>query len=214
MRTCHFISTTVSVLTIDSFITIALYGKSYFAAAKDTWTFIKSRGIDALINMCLIGPVLSLGATFVGFACALLAYLSVLFTDPAYNTTGTFTPVILAFSFLIGLQICNIFTTPISSGIDTIFVASAWDPDVLQRDHPDLYAVSIRQLLSLVHINLTNAANDQRLSNFSSGDSCIVNLRAHFGSIDELLGLYKQIITYSIHSRVVHNIMYNRLSNH
>jgi uncharacterized membrane protein len=82
--------------------------------------FIKNRGIDALINMCLIGPVLSLGATFIGFASALLAYLYVLFTNPAYNKDGTFTPVILAFSFLIGLQICNIFTVPISSGIDTI----------------------------------------------------------------------------------------------
>jgi tellurite resistance protein TehA-like permease len=119
-----------------------LYGKSYFAAAKDTWTFIKNRGIDALINMCLIGPVLSMGAMFVGFACALLGYLYVLFTNPVYNQDGSFTPVILAFSFLIGLQICNIFTTPLSSGIDTIFVAAAWDPEVLQRDHPEIWAVS------------------------------------------------------------------------
>jgi hypothetical protein len=37
------------------------------------------------------------------------------------------------------IQICNIFTTPLSSGIDTIFVAMAWDPEVLMREHPDLY---------------------------------------------------------------------------
>ncbi len=30
--------------------------------------------------------------------------------------------------------------TPIGSGVDTIFVAAAWDPDVLARDHPDFYA--------------------------------------------------------------------------
>lgn len=35
---------------------------------------IKQRGIDALINECLIGPVLTMGATFVAFACALMAY--------------------------------------------------------------------------------------------------------------------------------------------
>jgi hypothetical protein len=29
--------------------------------------------------------------------------------------------------------------TPLSSGIDTIFVAAAWDPEVMMRDHPDLY---------------------------------------------------------------------------
>lgn len=100
---------------------------------------IKDRGIDALVNECLIGPVLSMGATFVAYACAFMAYLYLEFTKPAYNNQGSFTPVILAFAFLIGLQICNIFTTPLSSGIDTIFVAAAWDPQVLMRDHPDLY---------------------------------------------------------------------------
>ncbi|KAF2403353.1 DUF580-domain-containing protein [Trichodelitschia bisporula] len=123
-----------------AFSHIALYGKSYFSAAKDTWKMIKDRGIDALVNECLIGPVLTMGATFVGFATAFLAYLYLVFTDPAYNKGDKYTPVVVAFAFLIGLQICQIFTTPISSGIDTIFVASAWDPEVLMRDHPDLYA--------------------------------------------------------------------------
>jgi hypothetical protein len=100
---------------------------------------IKDRGIDALVNECLVGPVLSMGATFVAYACALLAYLYMTLTHPAYNSTGNYTPVVVAFSFLIGLQICNVFTTPLSSGIDTIFVAAAWDPEVMMRDHPDLY---------------------------------------------------------------------------
>lgn len=100
---------------------------------------IKDRGIDALINDCLVGPVLSMGATFVAYACALLAYLYLVYTKPAYNIDGGYTPVIVAFAFLIGLQICNVFTTPISSGVDTIFVATAWDPEVMIRDHPDLY---------------------------------------------------------------------------
>jgi hypothetical protein len=118
---------------------------------------IKDRGIDALVNECLIGPVLSMGATFIAYACALLAYLYLIFTSPAYNADGGYTPVVVAFAFLIGLQICKldgqvlvdgrvltcvpgkIFTTPLSSGIDTIFVAMAWDPDVLMREHPDLY---------------------------------------------------------------------------
>ncbi|OIW30199.1 duf580 domain-containing protein [Coniochaeta ligniaria NRRL 30616] len=122
-----------------AFSHIALYGKPYLAAAKDTWRLIKDRGIDALINECLIGPVLTMGATFIAYACALLAYLYMVFTHPAYNSTGAYTPVVVAFAFLIGLQICNVFTTPISSGIDTIFVAAAWDPEVMMSQHPDLY---------------------------------------------------------------------------
>lgn len=104
---------------------------------------IKNRGIDALINECLIGPVLTMGALVVGYACALLAYLYLIFTAPGYNKDGGFTPVVVAFAFLIGLQVANIFTTPLSSGIDTLFVGMAWDPEVLMREHPDLYTQMI-----------------------------------------------------------------------
>ncbi|GAM88231.1 hypothetical protein ANO11243_062620 [Dothideomycetidae sp. 11243] len=119
---------------------IALYGKAYIAAAKETWKLIKDRGIDALVNECLIGPVLTMGATFVGYACALLAYLYLIFTSPAYNSNGNFTPVVVGFAFVIGLQICQIIVTPISSGIDTIFVAAAFDPEVMVHQHSELYS--------------------------------------------------------------------------
>ncbi|KAF2748880.1 DUF580-domain-containing protein [Sporormia fimetaria CBS 119925] len=134
----------VRFLNRYAFSYIALYGKSYVVAAKETWRMIKDRGIDALINECLIGPVFSMGATFIGYACALLAYLYLLFTSPAYNQDGGYTPVVVAFAFLIGLQVCQIFTTPLVSGVDTIFVAMAWDPEVLMRDHPDLYQQMIQ----------------------------------------------------------------------
>ena len=68
-----------------------------------------------------------------------LAYLYLVFTNPRYNANGEFTPVVVAYAFLIGLQITNCFTVPLSSGIDTIFVAAAWDPEVLMREHPELY---------------------------------------------------------------------------
>jgi hypothetical protein len=122
-----------------AFSHIALYGKAYFPAAKDTWRMIRDRGIDALVNECLVGPVLSFGAVFVAYSSALTAYVYLRLTDPAYNRSGGYTPVVLAFSFLIGLQVCNVFTTPLGSGIDTIFVAAAWDPEVMMRDHPELY---------------------------------------------------------------------------
>ncbi|CAH0018348.1 unnamed protein product [Clonostachys rhizophaga] len=122
-----------------AFSHIALYGKAYIPAAKDTWHMIKDRGIDALVNECLIGPVLSFGGIFIGYACALLAYLFLYIQKPSYNTTGAYTPVVVAFAFLIGFQICNVFTTPLSSGIDTMFVGMGWDPQVLAREHPELY---------------------------------------------------------------------------
>ncbi|KAI9654487.1 MAG: putative choline transporter, neither null mutation nor overexpression affects choline transport [Bathelium mastoideum] len=129
----------VQFLNRYAFSHIALYGKSYIPAARDTWRMIRDRGIDAIVNECLIGPVFGMGSFFVAFFCGLLSFLYVTFTHPAYNRNDEFTPVIVAFAFVIGLQMCNIMTTPLSSGIDTIFVGMAWDPEVMRTQHPDLW---------------------------------------------------------------------------
>lgn len=122
-----------------AFIHIALYGKAYIPAAKDTFTLLKSRGVDALVNDCLVGPVLTMGATFVAYLTCLLSFLYLEFTKPAYNEGGKFTGVVMAYAFLIGLQVAQILLTPLGSGVDTIFVAIAWDSDVLAREHGEFY---------------------------------------------------------------------------
>lgn len=81
---------------------------------------------------------------FVAFACALLAYLYLIITNPAYNSSGSYTPVVVAFAYLIGFQIANVFTTPLGSGVDTIFVAAGWDPQVMIQEHPELYQEMVR----------------------------------------------------------------------
>lgn len=129
----------VTLFNRYAFCHIALYGKAFIPAAKDTWTMMKDRGVDALVNDCLMGPVLTMGSVGVSYVCALLAYLYLQYTDPGYNHDGTFTPVIMAFAFVIGLQICQIFMTPVGSGIETIFAAMAWDPQVLMTEHADVY---------------------------------------------------------------------------
>ncbi|CAG8971263.1 hypothetical protein HYALB_00001429 [Hymenoscyphus albidus] len=122
-----------------AFSYIALYGKAYMPAAKTTWHMMKDRGIDALVNECLINPVLTMGSVFVAYVCSFLAYLYLSFTSPAYNANNSFTAVVMAFAFLIGLQISNIFLVPIKSGVATFFVAMAFDPEVLINEYPDLW---------------------------------------------------------------------------
>lgn len=122
-----------------AFCHVALYGKAFIPAAKDTWGLMRDRGIDALINDSLVSPVLSMGSIFVGYLCALLSYLFLQVTTPAYNQGGEFTPAILGFAFISGLQVCQIFLTPLGSGADTIFVAMAWDPQIAVKDHPELW---------------------------------------------------------------------------
>lgn len=100
---------------------------------------MKQRGVDALVNECLINPVLTMGAVFVAYLTSFLAYLYLEFTKPEYNQGSAFTAVVMAYAFLIGLQIANIFLVPIKSGVATFFVAMAFDPQVLTQEYPDLW---------------------------------------------------------------------------
>lgn len=81
-----------------------------------------------------------MGAVFVAYLSAFLAYLYIEFTKPDYNEGNAFTAVVMAFAFVIGLQIANIFLVPIKSGVATFFVAMAFDPQVLIVEFPDLWA--------------------------------------------------------------------------
>ncbi|KAK4688034.1 hypothetical protein P7C73_g2079, partial [Tremellales sp. Uapishka_1] len=125
-------------------IEIALYGKSYLPAAKDTWALMKDRGVDALVNDSLVGTVLLWGAYVNGFLCALFGYLYLRFTNPAYNTSGQYSAPVILFSFLIGLNESFTISSAIDAGVSTIFVGLGEDPMVLADRSPALFE-EIRQ---------------------------------------------------------------------
>jgi len=112
-------------------------------AARETWRLIKDRGIDAMVNDLLIDNVLTMGSVFVAYITAFLAYLYLKYTAPVYNASGGFTVPVMAFAFLIGLQMANIAVVPIKSGVATLFVAMAEDPQALEEHFPDLYRVIV-----------------------------------------------------------------------
>jgi len=117
---------------------------------------MKARGIDAIINDLLIDNILVMGSLFVAFLTAFLSYLYLKYTNPAYNLAGGFYIPIIAFGFLIGLQMVsptllltnrqmNIAVVAITSGTATLFVAIAEDPDTLKKNFPELYQVIARR---------------------------------------------------------------------
>jgi hypothetical protein len=107
---------------------VALYGKSYIPAAKDTWRLMKDRGIDALVNDSLVGLALTFGAYLTGLLCSIFAYVYLRATAPPYNADGDYTPVIILFSFLIGLQAGLALAQALEGGVSTIFVCLGEDP--------------------------------------------------------------------------------------
>ncbi|KAF5103732.1 hypothetical protein D0Z03_000068 [Geotrichum reessii] len=127
-----------------AYTVVALYGKAYIPAAKDTWTIIRARGIDALINDCLIDKVLSLGVLLISYVAALFSYLYLRYTNPPYNRGGGYYPIVIGFTMVIALQIGNIVTVAIRAGTATFFVALARDPDVFRMSYPTLYDELLR----------------------------------------------------------------------
>ncbi|KZP34479.1 DUF580-domain-containing protein [Athelia psychrophila] len=124
-----------------AYIEIALYGKPYIAAAKDTWRLFMDRGIDALVNDSLVSMTLTWGAYVVGMCCSLFGYLYLRYTHPSYNADGQYTPPILLFSFVIGLQCSLTLGSAIEAGVSTIFVGLGEDPQVLAIRAPELFAM-------------------------------------------------------------------------
>ncbi|TFY79944.1 hypothetical protein EWM64_g4068 [Hericium alpestre] len=124
-----------------AYIEIALYGKPYFRAAKDTWHLFKDRGIDALVNDSLVSMTLTWGAYAVGLMCSLFGYLYLRYTHPSYNAEGQYTAPVVLFSFIIGVQFHLTLSSAIEAGVSTIFVGLGEDPDVLAVRSPELFAV-------------------------------------------------------------------------
>ncbi|KZV63816.1 DUF580-domain-containing protein [Peniophora sp. CONT] len=133
-----------------AYIEIALYGKPYISAAKDTWRMFKDRGIDALVNDSLVSMTLTWGAYLVGVLCSLFAYLYLRFTDPSYNADGQYTAPVLLFAFLIGAQLHLTLASAIEAGVSTIFVGLGEDPYVLAARAPALFDMIVQRYPQVV----------------------------------------------------------------
>lgn len=118
---------------------VALYGKPYLKAARDTFDMIRFKGMDALINDCFINTSLNFYTLFISYVVALLSYFYLKFTKPGYNSSGTFYAPVVAFSFLISGQINRISLTVIQSGVSTFFVALAKDPEIFQMTNRERF---------------------------------------------------------------------------
>lgn len=118
---------------------IALYGKPYLRAAKETWYMIREKGIDALINDCLVNVALGFYMLCASYMATLFAFLYLRFTTPGYNSNGDFNAPLMAFSFVIAMQICNITCEVIRSGVSTFFISLGNDPEIFHLSYPDRF---------------------------------------------------------------------------
>ncbi|KAJ6625642.1 plasma-membrane choline transporter-domain-containing protein, partial [Mycena sp. CBHHK59/15] len=124
-----------------AYIEIALYGKPYISAAKDTWRLLQDRGVSAIVNDSLVGMTLTWGGYAVGMLSSLFSYLYLRLTAPSYNASGQYTAPVILFAFLIGLQCSLTLSSAIEAGVSTIFVGLGEDPQVLAIRAPALFGL-------------------------------------------------------------------------
>ncbi|BEJ17676.1 hypothetical protein CspHIS471_0610770 [Cutaneotrichosporon sp. HIS471] len=142
-----------------AYIEIALYGKPYIQAAKDTWRLMKDRGIDALVNDSLVGTVILWGSYINGFLCGLYGFLYLKFTEPSYNREGQYTAPVVLFAFAIGINLSFTIGSVLDAGVSTIFVGLGEDPMVLGQRAPVLFEL-IRQTYPRIVQGIPNGRNN------------------------------------------------------
>lgn len=116
---------------------VAIYGKSFMEAARDTWTLLTSRGWDLIINDDLTGLVLACGMLAGGFFSALVASAVAFTIFHSTATTGSALVLVSIVGFLLGVFLTGVAMAVVSSAVATTFVVWAQCPNEIAINHPD-----------------------------------------------------------------------------
>jgi hypothetical protein len=111
---------------------VAIYGKSFISAARDTWYLFKRCGLDAVVNDDLTGMVLGLGALMGGVVTGLMAALWAV----TFGVSNVYIVVGLL-GFVIGFVMVLLMMNVVQSAVATTFVIWAEDPAGIERTRPD-----------------------------------------------------------------------------
>eukprot|EP00741_Cyanophora_paradoxa_P010617 tig00020537_g10261.t1 len=111
---------------------VAIYGKPYLAAARDTCRLLRDRGLDAVVNDNIVAGVAVWGSVLGGTLTATLV-------GPwARRAADQWLPVTTT-AFLLGYVIVQQAMAVLESGVVALFVCFAEDPKALQRTKPAVY---------------------------------------------------------------------------
>lgn len=112
------VESVVAFINVYAYTQVAIYGKSYLEAGRDTWHLLQARGVDLIINDDLTSGVLNLGGVLVALLAGTMGYV--------IGTVQAFPPMtvwgLAIFGFIFGLLQFWVLAEIIRSGVATTFV--------------------------------------------------------------------------------------------
>eukprot|EP00164_Ancoracysta_twista_P001528 GFYU01002006.1.p1 GENE.GFYU01002006.1~~GFYU01002006.1.p1 ORF type:complete len:542 (+),score=142.44 GFYU01002006.1:65-1690(+) len=121
-----------------AFTQVAIYGKPFCTAAKDTWELLRRVGFDMVINDNMIGAALGIAAFFSGLLSAgICAGIGYIYDKDNFTSPNSY--LFIGAGILIGIIMLAQTMSVVDSGITSFFVCFAEDPQALRNSKPELY---------------------------------------------------------------------------
>jgi hypothetical protein len=134
-----FVEELIEYFNRYAFTQVAMYGKDFRSAAKETWSLMKSHGVDAVANDFFLGKVMGLGVLFGMILGGVTAGLTFSAVATSTISEDSYIYLFIMGGMLIGALFMSLMVTVVDSGIVTILVCVASDPNALARSKPALY---------------------------------------------------------------------------
>ncbi|EFA85970.1 hypothetical protein PPL_01203 [Heterostelium album PN500] len=121
----------VQFINVYAYTQVAIYGKSYCDAAKDTFELFKNRGADLVVNDNFISTALSMSVFLAGMiGCIFGVIVSQIGYSSAYGGV---------FAFFTTLSFVLVALEVVYSGVVTTFVCFMMEPNILAQNQPEIY---------------------------------------------------------------------------
>jgi hypothetical protein len=130
-----------------AFVQVAVHGKNFVRAARDTWDMFRIQHVDILINDDLTGVVLFTSCVVGGVFTALVGGCW------TFATHRDLTVGISIISFFIGFLLMYLNMVVPESGVAAYYVCFAEDPKMLQNNEPPLYQYMLERKMYLEQEN-------------------------------------------------------------
>jgi hypothetical protein len=126
-----------------AFVQVAVHGKNFVRAARDTWDLFRTQRVDILINDDLTGVVLFTSCVVGGVFTALVGGCW------TFATHRNLTVSISIISFFIGFLLMYLNMVVPESGVAAYYVCFAEDPKMLETNEPPLYQYMLERKMYL-----------------------------------------------------------------